>query len=280
MEIDQERNSSLPVRCSLRLVYIFSFVIAVLMVAASVAGLLFRSLLYPTDDLLQSFVPTDIVNLLVGFPILLCSMWLAWRGKLIGLLLWPGALFFVLYTYLVYVLAMPLTGAFLLHLTLVTLSVYTITSLVASIDGDVVRRQLTGCVPESVAGGILTGLGLLFLLRVVGVLISTLIRQAPIVETELAAHVSDFMTAPALVLGGMLLWRRTQLGYVTGLGLLFQTSMLFIGLIIFLLVQPVLTAAPFAPVDVVVILILSLISFVPLSLFVRGVVSGRGSLPM
>jgi hypothetical protein len=61
---------------------------------------------------------------------------------------------------------------------------------------------------------------------------------------------------------------------VTGLGLLFQASMLFIGLIIILLFRPVLTTAPFSLVDVVVTFILGLISFVPFGLFIRGVVSG------
>jgi hypothetical protein len=62
------------------------------MVAASAIGLLYRAVRHPTDDLLQSFVPTDVFNLLTGLPILLGSMGLVRRGKLIGLLLWQGAL--------------------------------------------------------------------------------------------------------------------------------------------------------------------------------------------
>ena len=75
------------------------------------------------------------------------------------------------------------------------------------------------------------------------------------------------------MIGGILLWRRKPLGYVTGAGLLFQASMLFIGLIVFLLLQPLLTAAPFALVDTVVTFILGLICFVPFGLFVRGLLS-------
>jgi hypothetical protein len=247
--------------------------------AASAIGLLYRAVIYPADDLLQSFVPTDVIILLIGLPILLGSMWLVRRGKLIGLLLWPGALLFVLYNYIIYVFAIPLSLAFLLHLTLLMLSAYTIIGLIASIDGQAVQQQLTGSVPERAAGGILAGLGLLFSLRVVGIVVSALASQTPIAETELAPLVSDFVIAPALVIGGVLLWRRKELGYVTGLGLLFQASMLFIGLIIFLLLQPFLTAAPFVLIDVVVILVLGLICFVPFALFVRGVMSGRRSAP-
>jgi hypothetical protein len=279
MNTSPEPNSSLLTRRNLTLIYVLSIIIAILMAAASAIGLLYRAVIYPADDLLQSFVPTDVIILLIGLPILLGSMWLVRRGKLIGLLLWPGALLFVLYNYIIYVFAIPLSLGFLLHLTLLMLSAYTIIGLIASIDGEAVQQQLTGSVPERAAGGILAGLGLLFSLRVVGIVVSALASQTPIAETELAPLVSDFVIAPALVIGGVLLWRRKELGYVTGLGLLFQASMLFIGLIIFLLLQPFLTAAPFVLIDVVVILVLGLICFVPFALFVRGVMSGRRSAP-
>ena len=279
MNTNQEHNTSLPIRGSLTLTYAFSLIIAILMVAASVAGLMCRAIIYPTDELLRTFVSNDVVNLFIGLPILLGSMWLARRGQLIGLLCWPGALLFVLYTYIIYVFAMPLNVAFLLHLALVTLSVYTIIGLVASIDGKATRRRLTGAVPERAAGGILAGLGVLFFLRVIGVIVSALTSQALIAETELAINVSDFVITPTWVIGGVLLWRREALGYVTGLGLLFQGSMLFIGLISFILLQPLLTAAPFILADVVVVFIMGLVTFIPFALFVRGVVSNRSSSP-
>ena len=279
MNTNQERNTNLPIRRNLTLTYALSFIIAILMAAASVAGLLYRTVVYPTDELLRSFVSNDVVNLFIGLPILLGSMWLAWRGKLIGLLFWPGALFFVLYSYAVYVFAMPLNAAFLFHLTLVMLSAYTLIGLVASIDRERVRQRLTGSVPERLAGGILAGFGILFFLRVIGVMVRALIRQAPFTEIEFALNTSDYLITPAWVICGVLLWQRKAFGYVAGLGLLFQASMLFIGLIISLVLQPFLTAAPFAPVDVVVVFVMGLISFIPLALFVRGVVSGRSSSP-
>ena len=250
--------------------FILSLVIAILMAAASIIGLLNRAAIYPTDALVQSFVPSDGVNLVVGLPILLGSMWLARRGRLVGLLLWPGALLFVLYNYIVYVFAVPLTPVFALHLTLLVLSTYTVIALAAGIDGAAVRRRLAGAVPERLAGGILGTFGLLFLLRVGVVLAAALTTPTPVADTELALHIADSLIAPALIVGGVLLWRRRELGYVAGLGLLFQTSMLFIGLIIVLIVQPFLTGAPFALIDVIVVSVMGMVSFIPFSLFVRG----------
>ena len=126
----------------------------------------------------------------------------------------------------------------------------------------------------------LIGLGLLFFLRAAAVMVGALTGQGAMAETEVALNVTDMTTAPALVIGGVLLWRRRQFGYVTGLGLLFQTSMLFIGLIVVLMLQPLLIDVSFALVDVIVVFVLGLIGFVPFALFVRGVMSSGRSSPM
>ncbi len=279
MNTNQERNVSLPIRRNLTLAYALSLVITFLMTAAAVSGFLYRTVIYPTDELLQSFLPNDVVNLFIGVPILLGSMWLARRGRLIGLLFWPGALFYVLYNYIAYVFGMPFNVAFLLYLTLVTLSAYTIIGLVASFDGTAVQQRLTGVVPERVGGGVLAVLGILFSLRVIAVFVGALVNQTPVAKTELSVLVSDFMINPAWIIGGVLLWRREALGYVTGIGLLFQASMLFIGLIFFMLLQPLLTDTPFILVDVVVVFIMGLVCFIPFALSVHGVVSNRSSSP-
>jgi hypothetical protein len=243
------------------------------MAVASVAGLLYPARLYPTEELRQSFVPNDVVNLFLGLPILLGSMWLARRGRLIGLLFWPGALFFVLYNSVVYAFGLPLNVGFLLSLVLLTLSAYTMIGVVASIDGKAVQQQLMGAVPERIAGGVLVVLGAAFSLRVIVILIGAVVSHAPIAEAERALHVADLVISPALIIGGVLLWRRKPLGYVAGTGLLFQASMLFIGLIAVLLLQPLLTTAPFLPVDTIVVFGMGLVCFVPFALFLRGVAS-------
>ena len=269
--INSNNENILPIKRSLKLIYILSFIVAALMAVSSLVGILYQSEIYPSEELLSTFMSNDMVNLLIGLPIILGSMFLTIRKKLSGLLLWPGALFFVLYNYLIYVLAMPFNLAFLLDLVLVTLSLYTIIALVASFDGESIRKKLSGKVHERISGAILAGMGVLFLFQVVGVMIVALANQTPISGTELATHVSDFLLSPALVIGGILLWRRKDFGYVSGLGLLFQLCMLFIGLIMFLIIQAVLMITPFALVDVVVIAIMGLIGFIPFALFVRGV---------
>ncbi|MGD2146792.1 MAG: hypothetical protein PVH41_08875 [Anaerolineae bacterium] len=263
--------AGLPVNRSLTLACTLSLGVALLMAAASVLGLLYPAQLYPTDALRQSSVPNDVVSLAIGLPILLGSMWLARRGRLLGLLFWPGALLYVVFNAVVYTVGLPPNLGFLLALGQLSLSVYAMILLVAAVDGKAVEQRLVGAVPERLAGGVLAGLGSIYLIRVLVMAVGGIVNQTGITELERALHVADAVTAPAWILGGVLLWRREPLGYVAGTGLLFQASMSFIGLIAVLLLQPLLTGAPFQPVDTVVVTAMGLICFVPFGLFLRGV---------
>ena len=265
-------STLLPVIYNLRPAYLLSLLIALLIGIASIAALLYPNAIYPTAELRRSFLANDVVNLVIGLPILIGSMWLTRRGKLIGLLFWPGALFYGFYNYMAYLFAMPLNAIFLFSLTIVTLSVYTLIGLVASIDGQSVKNRLNGRVPERFAGGVLIGFGALFILRAFAVIVSALANQTPTAGPELALLAVDFIASPAWIIGGVLLWRRQALGYVGGTGLLFQASMLFIGLIAILILQPFLSDVPFLPLDVIVVFVMGLICFIPFVLFVRGVV--------
>ncbi len=264
-------TESLPITRSLALAYISSLVVALLMATVSVAGLLYQTEVYPSQELAQSFVANDLVNLIIGLPMLLGSMWFARSGKLIGLLFWPGALFFSAYNAIIYVFAMPLDWAFLAYLMILVLCLYTMIGLLARIDGTAVQERLSGRVTERLAGGVLVGLGALFLLRTLGEFANAIVSQTALPDTELALLVADFLIMPTWIIGGVLLWRRQALGYVGGTGLLFQGSMLFIGLIVWMILAPLMTDAPFVLTDVIVIFIMGLICFIPFGLFVRGV---------
>ena len=91
--------TSLPVKRDITLAYMVSLAIALIMAIASVVGILYAQDLYSTSDQIQLSV-VDALNLVVGLPALLGSMWLAQRGRLLGLLCWPGALLYVVYRYL------------------------------------------------------------------------------------------------------------------------------------------------------------------------------------
>jgi hypothetical protein len=263
-------HNLLPIKRELSPAYQLSLAVAVLMVMASLAGLLFSQALYQSEDLRQAFVPNDVINLLIGLPILLGSMALARRGSLMGLLFWPGALLYTLYNYIAYAVAMPLTVQFVLYLALVILCVSTIFLLVTNIDALVIQERLGGAVAERFGGGVLVGLGVLFFMMRAGVIVQALTGQGQN-KAEAAVAIADLFIMPALVIGGALLWQQKPLGYVSGASLLFQASMLFIGLLAIFILQPFLTGIPFPVLDFGVVLIMGLICFIPFGLFLRGI---------
>ena len=274
MNKNQEDTARLPVTRDLTLAYALSLVVALVMTVASIGGLLFRAVIYPTDALLLSFIPNDVLNLVVGLPILLGSMWLARRGKLIGLLCWPGALFYVLYVYVIYVIGMPFNALFPAYLLLVPLSAYTIIGIVASIDGDAVRQRLTGVVPARIAGGVLAGLAILLIVRQAAIIVAALASQTGVDTLERALWIADVTVGcPALLAGGVLLWRRRSLGYVAGAGLLLQYGVLAVGLIPVMAFQALYTGSQIDVAGIVVVLVMGAICFVPLAFFVRGAAS-------
>lgn len=256
---------------NLTLPYLASFLGAGLMAVASSYSLLFPEQIYPTDALRQTFLANDVVNLVIALPFLLGSLILTLRRKLLGLLLWPGALLYISYNYIAYLFGIPMHWLYLLYLSLVAICIYTLIGITAQINAEAVRQHLGGAVPEKLSAGIIIGLGLINILRVFIVLFSAFIGQGGMPGLEISAMKADFLLSPAWILGGILLWQRKALGYVVGLALLFQTSMLFVGLIVFLILQPLLTTAPFAFFDVIVVTLMGMICFIPFGIFMRRV---------
>jgi hypothetical protein len=257
----------------LTLAYVVSLVVAVVMTIASVAALVDWDRIYPgiESSLLPLFVGQDALNLVVGLPILLGSMWLTRRGSLIGLLLWPGALFYVLYDYGYYVLGAPHTVLFIPYIALMTLSAYAVIGIVVSIDSAAVRDQTAAGIPARLVGGFLVGLALLFAALWSGLSLSASLSGAafdmvPRVVTTLDLTVQ----LPALFVGGILLMRRHALGYVVAPGLLVQASAYLVGLSAITVLQEVLTEAPLDPVAVVPGIVVGVIGAAMIGSFVRA----------
>jgi hypothetical protein len=263
-------KDSIPFTRSPSQSYILSIMVSVLLAAVSLASLLFPSTFYPTTDLRNASIPTDVVNLLIGLPILLGSMALARRGNLLGLLFWPGALLFVTYHYIAFTAGALVSWQVVPYLVLVALSVYAVAGLLSNIDAMAIQQQITGAVRERFTGGALVGFGILF-----AVLAIQILSRQTSSAAERATAIADLIIVLALMAGGILLWRKQAPGYVVGAGLLFQICMLFVGLLVFFILQPALTGVPFPTEDFVVILVMGLVCSIPFGLFVRGIVRSQ-----
>src|SRR5438128_2266909 len=102
--------AGLPITRNVAIASICSLAVAVLILAVSAAGVVLGSArLYGVDAkvalgatpstagiLVPGALAQDAFTFVVGLPLLLASLLLAWRGALIGLLLWPGVLIYAL----------------------------------------------------------------------------------------------------------------------------------------------------------------------------------------
>ncbi|HVG98234.1 MAG TPA: hypothetical protein VNK05_15105 [Chloroflexota bacterium] len=280
-----------PLTRALASAYAVSLLVAALVAVVSAAGLAFRFTgLYGADPnaavgiiastagiLVPGFFAHDDFNLAVALPILLATLGLAKRGSLAGLLLSPGVLYYVLYTYAQYLVGAPFGPLFLAHALLVVLSAYAVIGLIASIDGDAVRARLAGAVPVRSAGGILVALGLMTLGQDAGGAIAdAFVGGATLEPLSRYAWTADLvLEVPAVLVGGVLLWRRHPLGYVAGAGLLLQFALTPVALAAVMALQPWLTGTPVDVGMIAGVLIFAAVPFAPLALFVRA--AGRPS---
>jgi hypothetical protein len=266
-------DPSLPILQDLTLDYILTLVVALLMTVLSVLGLFFPTTVYPSQDLQESFMINDLLNLILGLPILLGSIWLARRRKLMGLLFWPGALLYVLYNYIANSSGTPLSLFTMGYLAIILISAYIVFDLLRKIDRELVSEQLAGAVSEKIAGWVLMLFGVAFLFRAIGMIAGTGTNPSQLSAGEIGTLVADLVLSTLWIVGGFNLLQRKPLGYVGGLGLLFAVSMLFIGLILFLVINPFFTDAAFLLSDVIVVFIMGMIGFIPFGLYLRGVFS-------
>ncbi len=254
-----------------------SLTIAALMALLSLAGILIPHVFYATDTLRRIFIPNDVVNLVVGLPGLVGAVALVRRRRWIGLLFWPGTLFYVTYTYIAYGVAASMPWLIVVYGGLSAVSAYAIFKLLGCMDTAAIQRRLAGHVPERLAGWVLVVMGGLFFLRAAWQVGSAITRLAPLQRTDLAVLVADLLITPFWIGGGILLLRRHPLGYSATTGLLFQASLLFVALLLFFVLQPFLTSEPFAATDFLVVFLMGMVCFVPLGLFVRGALRSKPS---
>ena len=203
----------LPLKHGLAREYAVSVAIAALMFLASIAGIVCREVFYPIDELSAGFVATDVLNLAVGLPILVVSMWLTRKGHLVGLLCWPGALLYVLYIYVSY-LALPMRVLLIPHMLLIALSTYSVIAVIVNINGDAVRQQIREAVPVKTTGYILTSIAVSVIAYQIVSIATSLINKTPPDEMKLVQWIDDLVIGcPAILGGGYLLlpiWKRNN----------------------------------------------------------------------
>ena len=247
---------------------ILSSIIVAILLTISLIGIISRHSLYPTKELILTFVPNDGVNLILVVPLLILSIIFAKRGFLIGYLFWVAGLFFVIYHAIFYVFAFKLSIVFLVYLTLLMASIFLLVGLCSCLNPVYIRKKLENIIPARSIGWLLIIFGSLFFLRTIGVLGEAIIKNTLISVGDYCVLISDFFISIAWLVSGILLIKKQDSGYLLGTSAFIHAHATTIGLLICFILQPILTSTPFAFVDFSTIAIFELIWFVPIFIMI------------
>lgn len=108
--------------------------IALLVAIAAGVGFLIEDLYRDTPINAAQAVGQDLITLVVALPVLVISAILAVRGSRRAHLLWLGVLVYLVYTYLMYALAIKFNPLFLLYVALLGCSLYALIGGLATTD--------------------------------------------------------------------------------------------------------------------------------------------------
>jgi hypothetical protein len=263
-------TGELPVSSGLQGIQVLAALVTLLMAGLSVIGLVLSDRLYPTEELIQSFMTNDLINLLIGAPTIFAALVFIWKRKTIGLLLLPGSMLYVIYNSIAYVVGRPYDLYATGHLILILACGFVIYTIFARLDSQIVEARLGGAVPAKFSGWVLTGFGAFFSTRAVGVFANSLIKGTAIPVSEVGVLAADMVLSILLIAGGVMLLRNRAIGMAAGLGLLYAVSMLFIGLIVLMGVQAALIKTAFPFVDILVVALIGSVCFIPFVKYLRA----------
>lgn len=93
-----------------------------MVVIVAVAGLVVDGIYVDSENTQAALRGNDMVNLMVGIPILVIALWMTARGSIRGHILWLAMTTYVMYGYAYYVFGPTFNSLFLLHVAIFSLS--------------------------------------------------------------------------------------------------------------------------------------------------------------
>ena len=198
---------------------LISAIVAALMIAASMLGIVVDELYREGAWAREAFRGGDVVTLVLVAPVLITSMMLARRGSVRATLIWIGALAYAVYNYAYYVFGASFNDAFLIHIAIFSSSVFALVVAVSGLDVAAMAEPLRRSRLAQWIGGFLTlvglgqgGLWVFVILR--WVVTGEVLADIPARGQHVVFALDLSLLVPALVVSGVLLWRRTTIGYV------------------------------------------------------------------
>jgi hypothetical protein len=195
--------------------------IAPLAAVASLGGLQLSNLYRDNAFVTSAWKGTDAVTLFVAVPLLAIAVAFARHGSWRALLVWFGVIDYLLYNYAFYVFGAAFNEFFLLHVTVFTLSIFTLLYGLVTLDASALSRRFASDTPVKWISGymmaVAIALSTIYVIQTVsfattGRLPNIVIATEHPTSVVFALDLSLFV--PWLVLGAVWLARHQPWGYV------------------------------------------------------------------
>jgi hypothetical protein len=239
-EADDEGGSYRSVRIR-GIAEVLSAAIVILMAVTSLMGLFIDDLYRDGAWAREALRGGDLTTLGIVAPLLAGSVVLVRRGSRRAVAVWIGALAYGVYNYAYYAFGAAFNDIFVLHIALLALSIWATVLAAASVDvGAVAGSFVVGRGGRwigaflTLVGTILGGLWITLAVRYA--FTGELMADIPERGIHLVFAIDLSLLVPALVVAGILLWRRTAIGVVFGsvmtvMGALYQVNLLVSGVL-------------------------------------------------
>jgi hypothetical protein len=207
--------------------YWLSGALALAAAGSSLATFLIAGVLRGTAVMNGSARGTSLVVLLIGVPLLVASMLAASRGSARAVLTWLGAAAFLLYNSLMFVFATPFNRLFLLYLAMLSLSAWSIATVLWQADARALAGRFSPQVPvrgiAAYVWVVVTLNAAAWLARIVPALAGSgmpaFLRGTGL--TTNVVYVQDLaLWLPLMAVAAAWLWRRRPRGYMVAVGAL------------------------------------------------------------
>lgn len=185
----------------------------------------------------------DAVTLVLGIPLLVVSILFYRSGSLKGGLVLPGALAYMLYFYGSTAFGTAYNNLFIVYVALVSASLFALVIALTTIDLQTLPSHLSSRLPHRAIAIylIVSGVVLMLVWLVLSVIPALLQGKAPPevwnYTTVITIVVDEAFVVPALIISGILLLRRTPIGYLLTPTLLVFTVLLGMNLTVAGIVQ-------------------------------------------
>jgi hypothetical protein len=191
---------------------------------------------YDSELIADGFRNQDKIILVLGIPLLIVSIALYRRGSLPGGLLLTGTLAYFFYDYLSMAFGAAYNNLLLIYIALFTVSLFALILAITSFDLPAFPSHFTDRLPRRGIAIFLIAIGIAFYIIWAGLSIIPTILAGQ-VPAELAHYTTVItfvvdlgMIAPAMIVAGGLLLRRTPTGYLLATVLLIFTLIINIQL--------------------------------------------------